>query len=320
MATGLVVWQQVADLIQELYSGTLAIALNQTSPLYTRLQARNAIVTDTRMAISWPVISGPYTGVNTIQDGGRLPDPGREEYTHASLAYKIIVGTVRVGRMLQIGSKGPEYFRTNEGATVLEQQVNAAIREIARQIHFQLAADTQADVTDLLCLGDVIGKDDNLYAGINRVGNAFWQSYVNDNAGVDRVLTEVLLRDIYDTMTNDRGVMPEEVWCGLTAWNALSDLLGQNVRQNDPRRMVGGPVALEWKGLEFYQIPGLDPNSMFFLNFSRDGGIQLKKQHEEDFITRPEATDSYDERMSIAGHYELVINNPYAQAALKDVR
>lgn len=322
MATGPTFISTVASLIQKTYTGQLAIALNESSPIFQRLMLKNRVVQDQRLKINWPIIKGEFTGVTTINDGGKLPDPGQEDYADASLQYKIYLGTVRLGRLLQIGAAGNniEVFKTGDGATLLEQQVNAAIRQIARNMHKDMAKNTSTDTKDINALGDIVASTTNSYAGISRVGNAFWQPYVNANAGVDRALTIALLRDIFNTMTEDRGVTPEEVWCGRTAFDAMADLIGANVRQFDPNNLNAGAETIHWKGIPFVFIPNMDPNAMWWLDFTTDGGMWLKRQHKDDFIVRAESTDSYDDRISIAGHYQLQLVNPFAQAALLDVQ
>jgi len=319
MPAGTVVLEQIASRIQKVYSGALARTLNETSPAYSLLSERGKIVTDTRNEYRWPSVDEAYDGVNNINDGEDLPDADYENYADALLKPKIFIGLIRVGRMLQLGSKNnEEYFASKEGSQVLSDQVNAAMRQIARQIHLQIVADA-AVVKGITSLGDAVGKDDNTYANINRVGNTFWQPYVNDNGGVARPLTETLLRDMHDTITETRGGNTSEVWCGTTAWNALADLLEPRVRTSDPNNLRGGAASIDWRGIPFIRMPDQTPGTMYWFDHNAGEGILLKKQHDEDFIVRPEATSSYDDRMSIAAHYEIIVHDPSRQGSLKDL-
>lgn len=312
----------VASLIQKIYKGALATCLLGTSPAYRWLSEKGKIVTDPNPYIRWPIVKGDTGNAKSIVDGATLPAASREEYDDAEMSYKIIIDMVKVGRLLQIGSTGEAYFKTPGAQNALTQQVNGALRRIARLMHLQIVALTKANANDMDSLGDGVAQDTNTYATINRATNSFWRPYVNDNGGVNRALTETLLWDMLDTMQDVRGAIPEIVWCGTTAFHALETLLRTvvTINNNDPNNLIAGALAIYWKGLAFIKMPNMDTNAMYWLDFETDGGISLYKQHEGDFIIKPEYTDSYDEKMSIAGHYNLVVNNPWKQGALLDVQ
>ena len=43
-------------------------------------------------------------------------------------------------------------------------------------------------------------------------------------------------------------------------------------------------------------------------------------EHPDDFIVTEESTDSYAIKYSVAGHYNLWVNNPWVQGALLDIQ
>lgn len=300
--------------INRVYSGALAKTLLETSPAYQRLQAMGKVVTDARIEHRWPAVSKAYGGVTSIADGGTLPVSDQEEYDTAQLRYSINIGTVRVGRLLKMASSNKDEFFVE-----IQRQVDAAMRQLAREIHLQIVRDEKVRTTDLTGLGEAVRMNDNTYAGIARATNAFWQPYVNDNGGTNRPLSEALMTDVFDVLVQERGAQTGEIWSGTTAWNAAADLLGTTVRTSDPNNIRGGAQTINWKGLDIIKMPNMDTNTMDFLDFESDDGIQLKRQHEKDFITQNEATNSYDELVSIAGHYQLIVHNPFKQGCLKDV-
>lgn len=320
MANGVYTSDTIASLIQETFSGSLAHTLNDRSPAYASLQAKGRVQTDKRIALRWPAIKKAYDGVTNIKDGQTLPDAAQQEYMEATLNYKIFIGVLRFGRLLQMGQNPDEFFRTPEGATLLDSQTKAAILQMERDIHSQIVgADSETD--GIICLGDAVGKNNNTYASLARGTYAYWQPYVNGNGGTNRSITETLLRDMYDTLTDVRGSNIDECWCGTTAYNALKDLfLTNKVSYPQSETVRGGTTQIFWNGIPFLRMPNMDTNSIYWLDFESDEGITLKRQHDQDFIVKEESTNSYDTRYSIAGHYQLVVHNPWRQGALNDVQ
>jgi len=312
----------VASLIQKIYKGKLATCLLDTSPAYRWMKEKGKVITLIEPYIEWPIIKGDTGDAQFILDGATIPSASREEYDSAKLEYKIILDAVRVGRLAQQSSSGDEFFKSGTAQNLLTKQVNGALRRIARKMHLQIVALAKSNVKQFDSIGDAIAQTTNTYANINRTSNSYWRPYVNSNSGINRSLTETLLWDMLDTLHDSRSAIPEIVWCGTTAFHALETLLRTvvTINNNDPNNLVAGALAIYWKGIPFVKMPNLDNNAMFWLDFMSDDGIILYKQHTEDFIVRAEASDSYDDHMSIAGHYQLCVNNPWKQGALLDVQ
>lgn len=312
----------LASLIQKTYNGGLETCFNELSPIYKLLNEKGLVQVDTRNYIRWPVKSSPHGGVVSIPDGGTLPAAQHTEFSDAYMTYKIILGTLRIGRLAQRGSLSEEFFKSAEGADALATEVDSLLKQMARTIHLQICALSQASTTDIDSLGDAVADITNVYAGLDRTTNAFWRPYVNSNGGTNRALTETLLRDMHNTLTKIRGAVIGEVWCGTTAWDALEDLLRGKVtvNNNDPKALEVGAQIIWWRGIPFYRIADLDENAMYWLDFISGKGIKLYRQHEDEFLVTPENTDSYDVRMSVACHTNFVVHNPWYQGALLDVQ
>lgn len=311
----------IQALIQKMYSGALANTIIQTSPAYSILKERGKIKVQTRNEIRWQAIKTRYAGITNINDGETLPNSSDTQYADAYLTYKIYIGLLRVGRLAQLGSKNSmEFFSTPQGIDLLAQQMQQVLPQMARQMHLDLVSLDSTSAKSLTSLGDAIAKNDNIYANIDRTTNAFWQPYVNANGGVNRALTEALLRDMHDVLTFDRDAKVSEVWCGLTAFNALEDLLEDRVRIMTPNEYRAGAIRIFWRDVPFVRMPNMDTNAMYWLDFDSDEGIEIWQQHPEDFLTRAEPTNSYDDRISLSNHSELRVHNPFKQGALLDVQ
>lgn len=312
-----------ASLIQKVYRGQLAKTLLEKSPAYSRLQDLGKIRVDTRNELRWPAVSAGTGDADNIADGGTLPAAKSEEYDDAELNYKIFIKMVRVGRLVKMGSVNKDEF-FSKAPDALQHQVNRAIPQMARTIHKQIIATTAPSANALVGLGDAVGNDSNTYAGIDRSTEAWWQPYVNDNPAGNRSLSEALMIDVFDTLTDDREAETSEIWCGVTAWNALVSILDTLMpgRRTSGEEIRAGVISQTWKGIPCIRMTGMDVNAMYFLDFQEgvdEDGIELLRQHNDDILVRPEATDSYDDRMSIAGHYQLVVHNPWKQGSLLDV-
>jgi hypothetical protein len=327
MASGRVTLTSIADIIQEVYKGALAKALLEYSDAYAYLQKAGKIRTWEGATYEWPVVKSGSGDASNIQDGGTLPDATQETYDKASLNYSIFIKMIRVGRLANIASTNKQQFYI-QAKDLLQHQVQRALPQMARTIHSQIVG--EADTTyGINGIGTSIGAMTNTYAGIDRTAATYWVPYVNHNSGTNRTLTEALMLDVYDTLTEDRDSEPDAIWAGVTAWNALAKLLGTSGAtanyyiNQDPANMAGGAITLYWKGIPVTRMRGMDTNHMYFLNFeegSEGTGIELLKQHNDDFVVTPEATNAYDNRLSIAGHYMMVCHNPWKQGALKDVQ
>ncbi|MFH0814315.1 MAG: phage major capsid protein [Pseudomonadota bacterium] len=328
MAVGLVTQDTVAALIQDVYGpGALAVCLNKFSKAYTFFQRTGRIIEDPRLYIRWPIKSVAYPSVTNISDGQTLPSAGQPEYSEAVLSYKIAIGMIRLGRLTQLGATSLEYFRTGAGQGLLQDQMAEVLEEMARTIDLQIVQLASGSTLQITGLGDAVANNANTYAGIARAANAFWQPYVNGNAGTNRGLTEALLRDVHDTLKNTRGAVVDAVWCGTTVWHALEDLL-KNTGNNSRVRYVDGGTKLRagiegdiiWNGIPFSEMDRMDTNAMFWLDFTSGQGIGLHRQHKDDFLIQKEATNAYDDRWSLAGHYQLKVHIPWRQGALLDVQ
>lgn len=322
MPSGTATRSDYASLIQKVYRGSLAKTLLERSPAYSRLEALGKIRVDVRNEIRWPVVDESHGSASNISDGETLPASTMETYIDAVLYYKIFLKMIRVGRMMTGGSTNKNEFYSPDGDAI-KHQVNRAIPQIARTIHSQIVALTTASTKNLTSLGDAIANTTNTYAGLSKATYTNWAPYLSSGGGTNRSLTETLLRDMYDTLSDDRESQISEVWCGITAWNALGALTKSFTANANPTEVHGGFTKIWWNDIPFYRMPGMDGNAMFFLNFDEgiEGeGIELLRQHEDDFMVREEATNSYDDRMSIAAHYQLVVHNPWKQGALLDVQ
>lgn len=316
------VYETIAGIIQQVYDGALAHTFARKAPSVARLQELGRIKVIKKTLLSLPTESVDIGDSSTIADGGTLPEAKTMEYTGAQWRYKIILELLRVGRVQQIGSTNlAEFYRTNEGKDLLESQMNERMSKIARTIHKQIIALTTAASTDITSLGDAVANTTNTYANIARSSNAQWRPYVNSNGGLNRSLTEAMLEAHRNELINNREADTTEVWCGNSSFQAVRTIVNTSApaRNNNPEELRAGARRIYWSEIPFIEMPGMDANAMYWLDMFSDDGITLCQQHDQDFLSRPESTNSYDDRISVATHRELRVGNPWKQGAILDV-
>lgn len=316
MPAGTVLAADWAPIIQTVYAPFFPAALNRISFLWGRLNEMGKVRRVNRNRIDWRVNSEGHGNVTSINDGETLPSPGKQATVNPQLLFKIQIATIAVGRQQQRASFGID----SSVQDALLWETERTIEDMARDLHLQIAG-PQSTTKRLTSLEEAISAT-GTYAGISRAANPFWQSFVDDNGGANRPLTEALLENVNDTLKNSRGARPTEVWCGIKAWNALRTLIQGSLapaRNNDPTALRAGALSIEWEGLPFIKVPDIDTNKMFFVDLVSDGGIELLNQADNDFIVTPESTDAFDTRLSISNMMELVVWNPFKQGLLADV-
>jgi hypothetical protein len=187
-----------------------------------------------------------------------------------TLSYAIFIKMIRVGRLTNFASMNKKEFYI-QARDMLQHQIQRAIPQMARSVHKQIIGETDSTY-GITGIGSAIGSMTNTYAGIDRTGATYFAPYVNHNSNTNRSLTEALLLDVYDTLTEDRDSEPEAIWAGVTAWNAMAKLLGTSGATanyyitQDPNKLNGGAVDLIWKGIPVKRMRGMDANHMYFLN------------------------------------------------------
>ena len=316
MPSGKVLAADWANIVQTVYADVFPVALNRISFIWSRLAELGKVRQINRNNIDWRVNSAGHGNVTAIDDGETLPSPGKQTVVNPQLQFKILIATISVGRQVQRAS----FAADSSVADALAWETQRTIEDMAREIHLDLVG-SAASTKNITGLQDALNAS-NTYAGIARGANTFWQPYVNDNGGTDRALTEALLEDVVDTLKTQRGARISEAWCGVTAWNALRQLIYTTLapaRNNTPERLAAGAMALEWEGIRFVKVPDYDLNRIDFVDLDSEGGIEYLVQSDQDFMVAPEATDSFDTRVSITHMSQLVCWNPFKQGSLQDV-
>lgn len=322
MGSGTVTRDTLSGILQTVFDGDLSVCLNRISAAYKWFQTTGRVKTKQEMSVEWPVQTAAHAGVTQIDDGETLPAASQPEYGTAVLPFKIQIGVVQIGRLAQLGSVGPEYFKTKAGATLLSDTLADTVLEVARAIDLQIQQLNALTTKQFPSLGDIVATTNNTYAGIARAGAAYWQPYVNSNGGVNRSLTRALLDDVLDTLKNVRGANPDVIWAGTTAWNALRDLEGDKIQYDGSMQLQLGTTVISLDGIPAIKMPRMDANAMYCLDTNSDGEESLAyvKQHNEDMLVQEESTGSYSFRSSVAHHSTLKCKSPWRQGALLDVQ
>lgn len=128
--------------------------------------------------------------------------------------------------------------------------------------------------TELCGLGEAIGKDDNIYASINRAtgGNEYWKPMVVDPGSLTAP-TFALIRDDLRKIYEASGENPDVAMCSPAVFNVIGGLFDATRRQIDYVRTANGQVkldfgyqALEVDGCVFVRDKDATANTIFYLN------------------------------------------------------
>lgn len=192
-------------------------------------------------------------------------------------------------------------------------QAEESMREGFNQMFFGAAAGAK----DWNGLGNIVSATDTL-GGIDPtvVGNEFWQSYVDDNGGVDKGLTLLDMATAYNTASvgNDH---PDMILGTQTLYEKYESLLQPSLRYTDTKTADAGFQNLLFKAAPVMFDVHAPAKTMYFLNskYLKLVGHSDKWFAQTDFV-RPENQDA---RFSLILSYgNLVCSNRKKQGKLEN--
>ncbi len=128
--------------------------------------------------------------------------------------------------------------------------------------------------TEMCGFAEAIGKDDNIYASINRAtgGNEYWKPTVVDPGSLTAP-TFALIRDDLRKIYEASGENPDIALCTPAVFNVVGNLFDNTRRQIDYVRTANGQVkldfgyqALEVDGCVFVRDKDCTANTIYYLN------------------------------------------------------
>lgn len=253
----------LADQVVQLYGPAFVTAIKTRTFLLNRLDALG-LVRQGNARINWQVNYAGNTQVGSYAEGDAAAGSGKQVYHPASLEYK----SVRA----EIGLGGLTLATSEQGGTfidMLRSELDNGVRDMRLSIESQLLGDgtgnSAKDITGMLA---AIGET-GTYAGIDRSTHTWWKSYINDNTGTPRNLSEDLVADVVDEVISrgaDQSTL--ELWCGPTQWRKFGALY-KGERRQTPTRLSGGYMALDFEGTQVIRCPGYSAGRMDAVDVSQ---------------------------------------------------
>jgi len=319
----------LAELIVESYAAAWVTAMTENTFLLQRLESRGNVKRGAGAKLQWKAKYAGNTSATSYSEVEAAAGAGNQAFKNAELAWKLNRVEVSVGGLTQAAGASGGMI-----ADPVQVEVQNGLRDLRKEITSQLMTDgtgnTSKDITGLLAAI----ADTGTYANLDRASYTWWKSYVNDNSGTPRNLTEILMRDVLSTL-EERGAEISAIYTGQAQWYKYGDLLRSERRQQNPTTMIGGYQALEYEGRPLIKIPGyptgridfVDENQIEFhiLPPASGQGASLNLRN---VVALPDAAsfgilplgqtkDSTD--FWLIAYTQLRVNNPYHQGSLQDL-
>lgn len=244
-------------------------------------------------------------------------------------------------RMVELGWKrvyvtnsvdGLQEAIANAGGVVnindlVQQEALDAIQDLLDEINTQMLGDgtgnSAANIDGILYHVD----DNNTWCSLSRGSYSWLQSYMSQNSGINRDLTETLLRTVHNTLIDTRKSNYDAILCGSTAADAYEALMGDSKRYTDVQIGDVAMKALAFKQRPIIPIPGYTENRFDFIKRSEWAAYYLPqvsrdsygRQIQGPFKVEPYYAGTDDTTFIIIAYVQLVCFNPWHQGCLDDV-
>ncbi len=209
---------------------------------------------------------------------------------------------------------------------LLQDEANAAIGDLLDEINTQSLSDGTGNSAKDINGVQFQVADDNTWFGLDRTTATYAASYVNDNGGTPRTLTDLLMRDVHNTLMNTRRKNYTAIWTSSAMRDVYEDLIG------DKKRFVNvmvGDIAtpfLAFKGRPIFEIPGY-ADRMDFVNepdfkleyLPQKAQPKVGRENVGPFAVEPLAVNTDDTKFYACIYLNLLCKNPWGQGSLQDI-
>lgn len=181
-----------------------------------------------------------------FSDGADVADYGSDALSPAVLPWALLRANFRVTDLALAAARSS--MSPAGLVNLFARNLDSASSKLASRINAQLFSGSGSS-NQIAGLGSVALRDDNTYAGINRLtgGNEYWRSNVTDLSAA--ALTFARLRTmIGDTIYTASGEQPTIAFCPPAVFNYIGGLFQEQRRYSDTARVVQtprGPVTLD---------------------------------------------------------------------------
>jgi hypothetical protein len=315
---------EAAVLIKEHFEAAFIETLRRDNFFYSMCRESHGVEYNEK-DIRWKINYSGNSSVGSYTENAHTGSAGEQAYTTATMGWAQNGATVRVSGLAQQISKG-----SNSVTEAVGREVEAALEDLKRNLNLQCLSDglgylnganpvlakggLTADITGILAAVDDGSLVTN-YANVDRSTNVWWRSFVLDNGGVFRPLTEALMMQVL-TELQIRSMEVSHILCSPSTFNKYALLLKQERRQVNPgQRLEGGWRTLDFAGIPVTAVPDYEENRMDFVNMKEVEYLTLL-----DFAVEPRDPGSYDASQFFIKHYsQMVYRNPWHAGSLRDI-
>lgn len=316
-------YAKAAVLIREYFAAPFIENLRRDATFLALMDERQIKYTEKNKI--WKVNYAGNSSVGSYAENDNLGVAGEQAYATAQMDWKLNKGVIRASGLSQAVGKSE-----NSIIDVLTQETESVMKDLKRQMNLQMLSDGQGnlngprpdlakngpnkDLTGILAAIDDGSIMPN-YAGIDRGANLWWRSFVLDNGGVPRPITEALMMQASNEI-KIRGGNISHILCSYNVWTQYGLLLKQERRQaTQETRLIGGFETLLFNGMPVVAMPDYEEGRMDFLDISQFEYLIL-----QDFAVEPRDPGQFDATQFIVKHYaELVCLDPWRAASIRDI-
>lgn len=295
-----------SKILQENYEPVFTDKTNRSNFLLDRWGRKDM----TGVTLRWRVRYGDNSSAGPYSESDIIPTPGHLNYTTAAQSIKQNWVSFELNGIAQAAMEG-------EGGVVdlLSEETEGAIESLKNKINTQML-ETTVDGTGRAIDGmGAIISNTGTYAGIARASNTWWQSYVEDNAGVPRPLTIPLMQDVMtEGEKTSRNAEFTVALSNRKHWYDYGNLLTPDRRFSATEKLDGGWMAIEFEGLPFVSVPNMPAGTMYFLTESEWGYYVL-----QNFEIKPKGTNTDSDYFLITHYSNLICKDPGKQAKITDL-
>lgn len=265
------------------------------------------------------------SGGGSYGEGDDLDSTGKQSRRMLNFPWARVYKAVSIDGLAQAIAKNGGVYKIND---LIKDEVFHATKDLIKDIDTQMkGAGTGNSGKDMKGIQYHIADSGN-YGNENlaRETYAWLASYVNDNGGVKRSLSKALIRDVHNTLVDDRGVSYNQIWTNSTLYDAYEDLLGDKARYVQikigdlffktlmikDRPVIpfpGYPSRMDFVEADEFYVEYLEQEAKNSLGEVAKGMFKVEQL--------PTSKDAKD--FAVMVYLNFVCANPYCQGSLQDI-
>jgi len=298
-------------------------AFNNKAPFFGHLP----LVTGKGGNIAIPYHYAGNAGGGSFTEEDELSSGGKQARRTIHFPWKSVYKKISVSGLSQAVSRNGGVLNINDQ---VKDEAKNAVKDLISMINTQLMGDgTGNSGKDIQGVKyHIADSGDYANEALSRSVYTWLASYVSDNGGVARALTEELINAVHNELVDNRGVNYTQVWTNSTLAYAYEKLMGDkkrymNVKVGDvfmDALMIHGRPVIPFPGyparMDFVEADGFEIQYL-----PVDSKDSLGREVKSGLFKVKELPTSKDaEEAAIICYLNLVCKNAYHHGSLQDIQ